>query len=80
MLLIFREHMRIHISNKAKRNKDNHNPKTPSTARRTTTTAQVLPEIRITQTEVMREADQDIADEYTVTTIEVEAENDVTEK
>ena len=28
----------------------------------------------------MREADHDIADEYTVTTIEVEAENEVTEK
>ncbi len=42
----------------------------------------MLPEFRITQTEFMREADHDhdIADEYTVTTIEVEAENDVTEK
>ncbi len=41
----------------------------------------MLTEFRITQTEVMREADQDIVDEYTVTTIdEVEADNEVTEK
>ena len=69
--------MRIHISQKTVRNKDSHDTKTPSTL---TTRTQVLPEFRITQTEVMREADHDIADEYTVTTIEVEAENEVTEK
>ncbi len=74
------EHMRVHISPKAVRNKDNPNPKSASTSRITTNESQVLPEFRITQTEVMREADQDIADEYTVTTIEVEADNDVTEK
>ena len=72
--------MRIHISHKAVRNKDNPNPKSPSTSRTTINASQVLPEFRITQTEVMREADQDIADEYTVTTIEVEADDDATEK
>ena len=42
----------------------------------------MLPEFIISHTEVMREADHDhdITDEYTVTTIEVEAENDDTEK